>query len=73
MKTTGFQMMDRMEALREQGEIANKQFVRSLFRFTTEQDKPHPRDLMQTYADCEGKLPCCKQRRRNTMCWFRCW
>ena len=48
--------MDRMEALREQGKIANKQFVRSLFRFETEQDKPHPRDLMQTYADCERKI-----------------
>ena len=56
MKITGFQMMDRMEVLREQGQIATKQFVRSLFRFEAEQDKPDPRDLMQTFADNERKI-----------------
>ena len=56
MKITGFQMMDRMEVLREQGQIANKQFLRSLFRFDTEEDKPDPRELMQAFADCERKI-----------------
>ncbi len=45
MKITGFQLMDRMEALREQGQLVNKQFVRSLFRFADDQTQPGPTRL----------------------------
>ena len=56
MKITGFQMMDRMEVLREQGQVVNKQFVRSLFRFVDDQTQPDPRDLMRAFSEYERKI-----------------
>lgn len=57
MKVTGYQLMDRIEALREQAHTINGQFTASLFRFTAgTEEKPDPRDLMKDYADCERKV-----------------
>lgn len=57
MKVTGYQLMDRIEALREQAQTVNGQFTGSLFRFANvSEEKPDPRELMKAYMDCERKV-----------------
>jgi prophage DNA circulation protein len=57
MKVTGYQLMDRIEVLREQAQTINGQFTGSLFRFAeATEEKPDPRDLMKDYAGCERKV-----------------
>ena len=57
MKVTGYQLMDRIEALREQAQTINGQFTGSLFHFAdVTEEKPDPRQLMKDYADCERKV-----------------
>lgn len=57
MKISGYQLMDRIEALREQAQTINGQFTGSLFRFAEAvEEKPDPRDLMKAYLECERKV-----------------
>lgn len=57
MKITGYQLMDRIEALREEAQTINSQFAGSLFRFAeANEEKPDPRELMKNYAECEKKV-----------------
>ena len=57
MKVTGFQIMDRIVALREQSQTLNSQFTTSLYHFEKEvAEKPDPRVLMTTYLDNERKV-----------------
>jgi len=57
MKVTGYQLMDRIELLREQAQTINGQFTGSLFRFEgAGEDKPDPRELMKAFADCERRV-----------------
>lgn len=57
MKITGYQLMDRIEALREQAQTINGQFTGSLFQFAVPSEaKPDPRALMKAYLDCERKV-----------------
>lgn len=57
MKITGYQLMDRIEALREQAQTINGQFTSALFRFKEDTDvKPEPRDLMTRYLDTERRV-----------------
>ena len=57
MRVTGYQLMDRIEALRERAQTLNGQFLGSLFRFEKDAEiKRDPRDLMQAYLECEKKV-----------------
>jgi len=57
MKITGYQLMDRIETLRQQGQTINGQFTGSLFRFQQDAEaKPDPRDLMQKYLESEKRV-----------------
>ena len=50
-------MMDRIEALREQSQTINSQFVGSLFRFHENvEEKPEPRELMKRYLEAEKRV-----------------
>ncbi len=55
MLITGYQLMDRLEELKEQAKTVDSQFKGSLFRFENE-DKPDPRDLMDSYERLERKI-----------------
>src|SRR2546427_135904 len=57
MKVTGYQLMDRIETLREQAQTINGQFTGSLFRFQEGAEvKPDPRDLMARYLEAEKRV-----------------
>src|SRR5690242_841716 len=57
MRITGYQLMDRIETLREQAQTINGQFTSSLFRFPDNAEaKPDPRDLMQRYLETEKRV-----------------
>ncbi len=57
MKITGYQLMDRIEVLREQAQTINSQFTGSLLRFAEETEKkPDPQKLMKDYIECERKV-----------------
>jgi len=57
MRITGYQLMDRIEALRERAQTLNGQFLGSLFRFEKDAvTKPDPRELMRDYLECEKKV-----------------
>lgn len=57
MRVTGYQMLDRIEELKEQVQTAESQFKNSLFRFEEETGKkPEPRDLMATFEAGERKI-----------------
>jgi hypothetical protein len=57
MKITGYQLIDRIEVLREKAQAINSQFTGSLYRFAAPtEEKPDPRALMQDYFDCERKV-----------------
>lgn len=57
MKVTGYQLMDRIETLRELAQTINGQFTGSLFRFQDDAEaKPDPRDLMQRYLEAEKRV-----------------
>jgi hypothetical protein len=57
MKITGYKLMDRIEALREQAQTINGQFTTSLYRFEEAiEEKPDPRELMKQYVECEKKV-----------------
>ena len=57
MKVTGYQLMDRIEALREQAQAINGQFTGSLFQFQdASEEKPDPRDLMGRYLEAEKRV-----------------
>ncbi len=55
MQITGYQLMDRLEELKEQAKTLDGQFKGSLFRFEGE-EKADPRQLMDAYARCERKM-----------------
>lgn len=57
MKITGYQLMDRIEVLRQEAQTINGQFTGSLHRFANGgEEKPDPRSLMQAYTECERKV-----------------
>ena len=56
MKITGYQLMDRLEELKEQAKTYDGQFKGSLFRFEADEKKADPRDLMASYESCESKI-----------------
>ena len=57
MKITGYQLMDRLEELKEQGQTLDAQFKASLFQFADERGaQPDPRALMREYAEVERKV-----------------
>lgn len=57
MKITGYQLMDRLEVLKEQAQVLDNQFKAALFRFEEEEaQKPDPRELLRVYEVCEGKV-----------------
>ena len=57
MKITRYQLMDRIETLREQAQTINGQFTGSLFRFRQDAEaKPDPRELMQRYLEAEKRV-----------------
>lgn len=57
MKVTGYQLMDRIETLREQAQTINGQFTGSLFRFQNDVEvKPDPRELMERYLEAEKRV-----------------
>ena len=57
MKITGYQLMDRLEELKEQAQTLDTQFKAALFQFAEERgSKPEPRVLMREYAEIERKV-----------------
>lgn len=57
MKITGYQLMDRLEELKEQAQTVDTQFKTALFQFAEEQGaQPDPRLLMREYAEVERKV-----------------
>jgi hypothetical protein len=57
MKVTGYQLMDRIEALRQQAQTISGQFADSLYRFADPtEEKADPRDLMRDYMACERQV-----------------
>ena len=56
MRITGYQLMDRLEELKEQAKTYDGQFKGSLFRFEEDEKKADPRDLMAGYESCERKI-----------------
>jgi hypothetical protein len=57
MKVTGYQLLDRIEELKEQIQTAESQFKTSLYRFAEEAGKkPEPRDLMAAFEAGERKI-----------------
>ena len=57
MKITGYQLMDRLEELKEQAQTLDSQFKGALFQFAEERGKqPDPRELMREYGEVEQKV-----------------
>lgn len=57
MKITGYQILDRIEQLKEQVQTLEAQFKSGLFVFEAERGtKSDPRDLMRDFEDCERKV-----------------
>lgn len=57
MKITGFKLAFRLRELQEFREMVASQFNDSLFQFADETaTKPHPNELMSTFAECERKI-----------------
>jgi len=57
MKITGYQLMDRLDELKEQAQNLDNQFKASLFQFSDERSqRSDPRLLMQEYAEIERKV-----------------
>lgn len=57
MKITGYQLMDRLEELKEQAQTLDSQFKAALFQFADERGRqPDPRELMREYGEIERKV-----------------
>ena len=57
MRVTGYEMMDRLEELKELAKTLDAQFTSSQFRFEDEEgEKPDPRRLLREYEAVEDRI-----------------
>ncbi len=56
MIITGYQIMDRLEELKETARLADEQFTDALYRFAADADKPDPRNLLLAYQTAQEKI-----------------
>ena len=56
MIVTGYQIMDRLEELKEAAKLADEQFEGALYRFAGDADKPAPAVILQAYQEAQDKI-----------------